>query len=534
MEAVRKKKYMRMGILLLTVLLASCPVPPPGEGRSLIDSVVYRDYNEKSTDWTVLYYVDGDNNLESYLLQDIYELSKGMESTDIVNVIALFDRAPDYSADSTILGANFTDTRLYRVGADEIYPLDGEEFFDDIGLAETAEYNMGDVQTLKSFIEYGKKYYPANHYALIFSNHGGGVKGASDDSSIKSGSGIAGDVSEVLDKAICYDFSSDDDCIYTAEMSNVLDSRHSVDLLVYDACVMGLLELAYQYRPDTAGGDPSGFSADYMVASAPNVWGYGLPYDRIFSRISKKETGNAGHTSQVQGDIDADGTIDSDDIYDVLYVDPSTMTGKDFGLIMVEEQDYDTQVLNPSSTNQSFSLYDLDYSDEVVTAFDALAAGDLKSSYNATTLQTDLRSDIGSDLTYSNDVGTPHFDLYALADYRSDGTLKTAVDNMVVASFGEFSGFTDKGKHGLGFFFPNNNTYTSSITGESKKAWYWQYWYTGESFGSSIEYGQLAFCQDRTGFSSGNVDSWFELLQFFYNPETNNTTDYSNYHPGFY
>jgi hypothetical protein len=46
----------------------------------------------------------------------------------------------------------------------------------------------------------------------------------------------------LLDKSIAYDTTSSDDSIYTAELTDVLDASHSVDLLVYDACLMGLVE----------------------------------------------------------------------------------------------------------------------------------------------------------------------------------------------------------------------------------------------------------------------------------------------------
>ncbi|MBN2626703.1 MAG: hypothetical protein JXA95_08555 [Spirochaetales bacterium] len=521
MEAVRNKKYMRMGILLLTVLLASCPVPPPGEGKSLIDSVVYVDNNEKSTDWTVFYYADADNNLESALLGDIYELSQGMESTDIVNVIALFDRAPDYSVDSTILGANFTDTRLYRVGADEIYPLDGKEFFDDIGLAETAEYNMGDANTLKSFIEYGKKYYPANHYVLILSNHGSGVRsypGTDTASDSKGGTGLAS--SETIStKAISYDDTSDGDAIYTAELTDILDSRHSVDLIVYDACLMGLLEIGYQYRPVSAGGDAGEFSADYMAASVPNVWNAGLPYDRIFARISRIPV-DTGEDSTVTGGTE-----------NMLTYAPGSLTPEILGTIMVEEQKISTN----SRSDQSFALYDLSEVGTVVDRLNIVASTSLLGS-SAANMDTYRSSCISYASSYP--ISAPHYDFYDFAN-KVDATLKGYVDTMVVASFGgsSYSGFTE-GVNGLGFFFSDGNEVntTEGYSVYTNARWNYQWWYTGvdvSTWWPGHLYGKLDFC---TANGNGSVESWYELLQSIYNPydQDSQTTFYSNYHPGFY
>ena len=507
--------------LLTAVILISCPLPPNGEDRSLIDSLIYSDPYEKSTDWTVLYYVDGDNNLEEALIDDIEELADGLESAELINVVVLLDRISSYSDTASILGSNFTDTRLFRIGPGDAAPLQGGTYFEDIGMAESGEYNMGDGETLKKFIEYGKEYYPADHYALIFSNHGGGVRAGSstDPDDVKAGSGLAGDLSAAIDKAVCYDETSNSDCLYTAELTDVLDSRHSVDLIVYDACLMGLLEIGYQYRPGVSGE----FSADYMVASAPNVWWYGFPYDYIFSRISKSLGGTVtGRTSDVTGSS-----------ADTYYYDPSTMTAEQFGLMFVEEQDRDTS----SGNDQSLALYDLSKAANVTAALNTVAV-------DLTATNLDNIRDNSDRITYfdESDVDEwyawPTFDLsaFALSSSNPSGNaaaLDTAVDAMVLASFGdssEFSGFTN-GTSGLGFFFPDGGT---TIPGYSNTYWYYQWWYTGEDLGSDYEFGKLTFC---TSDDDGVVDGWFELLQSLYNPydpqgTSADQSNYDYYHPG--
>ena len=523
-----RKYYIYLCLIALGIV--SCPMPPNGEGSSLIDSVIYIDTNEKSTDWTVMYYVDGDNDLESYLLDDIYELSQGMESTEIVNVIALVDRISGYSSDSSILGSNFTDTRLFRIGADDIIPLEGGDYFSDIGKAKSGEYNMGDGETLKTFIEYCKANYPADNYALIFSNHGGGVKGVSDDSGyIEAGGGlVSSSITTLPDKSVCYDYSSNEDCLYTAELTDVLDSSHSVDLMVYDACLLGLVEIAYQYRPGVSGE----FSADYMVASVPSVWGYGLPYDLIFERVSA--------TSADTGD-DSTVTGGTEDMYTYT---PQSLTPEIFGKIIVEEQKISTQ----SSSSQALALYNLNYVETVVDELNSVASG-LQG-----TLVDDGDYDMGGDPitpTYQSDcisyassypVSYPHYDLYDFAVTTGSTDLQAYINSMVVASFGG-SNYEDadinsnnyiEGKEGLGFFFPDGDIeYTDGVN--TYPCWQWQWWYTGED-GSDVSvsmgdyYGKLDFCNsddDDTG--DGNVDGWFELLQYIYN--------YSNdesFHPGAY
>jgi hypothetical protein len=72
------------------------------------------------------------------------------------------------------------------------------------------------------------------------------------------------------------------------------------------------------------------------------------------------------------------------------------------------------------------------------------------------------------------------------------------------------------------FFFPDGDVeYIGKINNvnTSKPAWFWQWWYTGEDFGTGFEGGKLEFCKT---IDDTDVDSWFELLQYYYNPNNPN------------
>jgi clostripain len=390
--------YKKLTLFVISVLILSCPLPQSGESTSLFSTMFADTHNY----WTIMYYVDGDNNLEQALLDDMEELSKGLAGTEMITVIALIDRIEGYSSDTTILGTDFTDTRLFRIGSDTFYSLSGEEFLPGIEQGTGEEYNMGDAQTLKKFIEYCKKYFPADNYGLIFSNHGSGVRsysGTDTTDFTKGGSGLSDGSLTLLDKSIAYDVTSLRDSIYTAELTDVLDDSHSVDLLVYDACLMGLLEIAYQYRPGVAGE----FSADYMVASAPNVWYYGFPYDRIFSRIF--------HFTQDTGlDSTVTGTSQS-----MFRYAPADLTPERLGRIFVEEQKLDTGGGNA----QVLALYDLSKAEPVTIALNAVAAdlGDIVLNVDGESNLDSIRSNILSyiSVTDPDPIGAPHYDLYEFA-----------------------------------------------------------------------------------------------------------------------
>jgi len=90
------------------------------------------------------------------------------------------------------------------------------------------ELNMGDPLTLVDFVNHSIQSYPAEHYALILWNHGCGFRG------------------------VCYDKHPTDELNMT-ELKQALskiknDTGITFDLIGFDACLMGELEVAYQIK----------------------------------------------------------------------------------------------------------------------------------------------------------------------------------------------------------------------------------------------------------------------------------------------
>ncbi len=244
-----KNKYVIIFFLLiLSVSLTGCFLFPP------ID---------ETAEWTVMVYLDADNNLESVGIDDINEMEM-VGSTSEVNIVVQVDRVP-YSvlassnqgyADDTSNG-NWTTTRRYYVTQDFNPVLINSTLKIDLG-----ELNMGDPQTLVDFANWAANNYPAKKYLLVIWNHGGGFRSLN------------------LAKDIAWDDTNGGDKITMPELEDALSMisaqiGKNIDIVGMDACLMAMTEVAYQIKD----------YADILVTSEESEPEGGWPYDTILSQL---------------------------------------------------------------------------------------------------------------------------------------------------------------------------------------------------------------------------------------------------------
>lgn len=239
------KTTLLKGLLLFAALSLIFPAPQAAFGA----------------DWTFMVYLDADNDLEDMGIADFQEMATA-GSNSSVNIVVIMDRCPSY-ADSY---GNWTGTRRGRIELnDEPYSSWGE----DIG-----EQNMGDDETLSDFLIWSAQNYPADHYALVLWNHGAGWRDAS---------------GRILPptKAICYD-DTDGDNLSVKEVATALQRAQAttgkLDLISFDACLMSMVEVAYELRN----------YADVMTASEDLEPGQGWPYDAILPALLASPSQSAG------------------------------------------------------------------------------------------------------------------------------------------------------------------------------------------------------------------------------------------------
>ena len=202
-------------------------------GFTGIDHVEWTLFVNESTKagWTFMVYLDGDCDLEQFAISDMNEMEE-IGSTEDVNIVVLVDRwdgtgADEAHPDDTSNG-DWTDARIYYITKDN----DTTEIRSD-SVAELGEVNMGDPDTLIDFAEFVYDEYPAQRYALIFWDHGMGWPG------------VCPDDSEAADNPWGKDF------LNMAELDGALDEitsnyRKKLDIIGFDACLMGMLEVDYE------------------------------------------------------------------------------------------------------------------------------------------------------------------------------------------------------------------------------------------------------------------------------------------------
>ena len=195
-------------------------------------------------DWTVMIYMDGDNNVESYALMDLAELEMVGSSGD-VNIVVLLDT---YGEEANLL-------HVQSPISEVIEPW--------------GEPNMGDPATLTSFIDRAEYLYPAEKYALVMWNHGGGIRG------------------------LCWDDDNDGDYLRMSEFRDgLVNAQVSFDVIVLNACVMATAEIAHQMV---------GY-ADFVVFSQENMYAVGFPYDLVAGSLVQTPTMEARDFAQMMAD----------------------------------------------------------------------------------------------------------------------------------------------------------------------------------------------------------------------------------------
>ena len=180
-------------------------------------------------EWTVLVFLNGNNNLDSFGAVNINQMEK-VGSTPDINIVVQW---ASYASDRT--------KRLY------IQKGNGTSAVTSPVVEDFPRVDMGDVKTLNDFIAWGIQKYPAKHYFIDVWDHGGGWHRGT---------------------LRPYDISLDEftgHLITTKQLGQAMAQAagligHKVDIYGSDACMMAMAEVATEIS--RLGGDHRWFGRD--------------------------------------------------------------------------------------------------------------------------------------------------------------------------------------------------------------------------------------------------------------------------------
>lgn len=187
------------------VMASSSDTPPNGVASEATVSLQGRP-------WTVLVYLDADNDLQENAFDDLNTMEL-VGSTADVAILAYVDFGSGENAP-------FAGAECYYVIKDtnmsEIASL-------TVGPSLPTNPNMGDPNTLLQLITYAQGALPAENYLLVLWDHGAGFYG------------------------VCVDETNDNDRLLPGEISDVLANGavQFVDVVAFDACLMGQIGRAH-------------------------------------------------------------------------------------------------------------------------------------------------------------------------------------------------------------------------------------------------------------------------------------------------
>lgn len=389
-----KYKYTIIFVLsILSISLTGCFINPP------IPNI---------PEWTVMIYLDADNNLESAGINDINEMEIVGSSSD-VNIVVQVDRIPHsvlasnnegYADD--ISNGNWTNTRRYYITQDyDPYQINSD-LKRDLG-----ELNMGDPQTLIDFASWAVTEYPAKKYLLVIWNHGGGFRSPA-----------------YTTKDIAWDDTSGGDRITMPELEYALSAisiqaGKNIDIVGMDACLMAMTEVAYQIKD----------YVDILVASEENVPNDGWPYDTILDQLVVNPTTSP---EQLATDI-VDKYIYSYPSYDVTqsaidlsHMDTLATQLSDLALAIMSDTLTPKNIyINASYSSQYYDDYDFidlyDFSNQLLAYSNSLEVKNIALSIQQTLNYAVIKSEYNGGSVSSSKGLSIYFPYYSY-DYYYNNT----------------------------------------------------------------------------------------------------------------
>lgn len=218
--------------------------PLKAEGKEMTKKSLKADPESLKADmkdWTVLCYFNGNCDLQSDMEEDMKALENA-GSDENINFVAQMSYGDK-------------DGEAKRIHLKKPSWMGMKKNSEVLG--EFPKTNMSHPQTLKDFLSWGMKTFPAKHYMVILSGHGMGFIGSLPD-------------------------DNSNDMMLTPELKSAFDiaakeTGRKIDILGFDSCLMANAETAHALKD----------SVDFMVASEEVVLNDNWDYSDLAARMKE-------------------------------------------------------------------------------------------------------------------------------------------------------------------------------------------------------------------------------------------------------
>ncbi|MFA5162814.1 MAG: clostripain-related cysteine peptidase [Elusimicrobiales bacterium] len=206
----------------------SFQMPPLSEMREAAASLPAPNAappDAKPRKWTLMFYFNGKNDVESYALKDMNKLEEAGSSAEVA-VTSELGRSGWPGVDSP--DEKWAGARRYLVHRDSDTARIGSP-----PLEAFPQTDMGDWRHLAGFVRWAKSNFPAEHYMLLVWDHGWGWLDPKNPT--------------LGYRSISHDFDNGS-YVKTAELKQMLESAGGVDVFATMACFMQMAEIDWELK----------------------------------------------------------------------------------------------------------------------------------------------------------------------------------------------------------------------------------------------------------------------------------------------
>ncbi len=258
---LRKLAAAAVVLAVLVMLFSGCaetPEPAPTEAPAALQQTAAPSPElpvvapDEPAEWTVYWYMCG-SNLESFYGCASSDLAEAMSVELPGSVRLVIETGGSYEWHNEQVSA----------GAIQRFVLDknGMQLIEEL-----PDANMGEKETLASFLSFCKDNYPSVHTMVLFWNHGGG-----------SVAGAAFDEAHGYDSLTLREFADAFASVYPDT------GTAPIDIVGFDTCLMSTVDVAETFRP----------YAKYMVASEELEPGCGWYYTGWLGALAEDPSSDA-------------------------------------------------------------------------------------------------------------------------------------------------------------------------------------------------------------------------------------------------